>query len=80
MMDRPRRRDHRFVVLHHDVALRVRLAHEVVDAVVGGEVEVEIDLTATVVQVRRHGVPHAAGLQEGAPSRSWRSHPGMMYW
>ena len=27
------------------------------------EAEVEIDLAAAVVQVRRHGVPHRAGLQ-----------------
>src|SRR5690606_27774474 len=75
-VDRPRRRDHRFVVGHHDVALRVGLAHEVVDAVVLAQVEVEIDLAAAVVQVRRHGVPDAAGLEHGQAQQQLRGLAG----
>jgi len=40
-------------------------AHEVNDAVGGVYVEVEVDLAAAHVGVRRHGVPVAAGGEEG---------------
>src|SRR5687768_17258197 len=66
-VDRPRRRHHRLAVGDHDVALRIGLAHEVVDAVVLAEVEVEVNLGAAVVQVRRHRVPDAARLEDRQP-------------
>src|SRR5690606_32390050 len=75
-VDRPRRRDHRLVVAHDDVALRVGLAHEVVDAVVLAEIEVEIDLAAAVVQVRRHRVPDAARLEHGQAQQQLRGLAG----
>src|SRR5690606_4018400 len=76
-VDRPRRRDHGLVVGHHDVALRVGLAHEVVDAVVLAQVEVEVDLAAAVVQVRRHGVPDAARLEHGQAQQQLRGLAGL---
>ncbi|PAV93201.1 hypothetical protein WR25_13075 [Diploscapter pachys] len=74
-MDRPGWADHRFLVLHHDVTRRLALAHEVHDAV-GIEIvelEVEIDFAAALVNVRRHRVPHAAGLQHGEAHHQLRA-------
>ena len=51
--------------MHPDVARLVGLAHEVADGVFFGHFEVEICFHAAVVDVRRHGVPHASGLQFG---------------
>src|SRR5690606_40868831 len=61
-VDRPGRADHRFLILHHDMARRLALPHEVHDAVGFDivELEVEVDLAAPLVDVRRHRVPHAA--------------------
>src|SRR5690606_17641945 len=75
-VDRPWRRDHGLVVGHHDMALRLGFAHEVVDAVVLAQVEVEVDLAAAVVQVRRHGVPDAAGLEHGQAQQQLRGLAG----
>ncbi|MNV58183.1 hypothetical protein D3C71_1505430 [compost metagenome] len=58
------------------MALCVRLAHEVVDAVAVAQVEVEVDLAAAVVQVRRHGVPHAARLEHGQAQQQLRGLAG----
>ena len=59
-MEGPRRRDDGLPVAHHEVAGGARLAQEVEDAAVLGQVDVEVDLGAAVVQVRRQRVPHRA--------------------
>ena len=59
-MDRPARRQHRLLALHHDMPRLVRLAHEVEHPRRLRQVEIEIDLHAPVVDVARHGVPHRA--------------------
>ena len=59
-VDGPRRRDDGLAVAHDEVAGGAGLAHEVEDPVVLVEVDVQVDLGAAVVQVRREGVPHRA--------------------
>src|SRR3546814_3413458 len=52
----------------------VGFAHIMEDAVVFlGQVEIEIDFAAPVVEVRRHRVPHAAFLQHRQPEQQLRS-------
>src|ERR1035437_3197930 len=61
----PARRYDDLLVRHDDVAGRVGWAHEVHDALVGLDVEVEVDFGAAHMGVRGHGVPVAAGGEEG---------------
>src|SRR3546814_10316040 len=74
-MDRPGRRNHRFLILHDDVARRLALAHEMHDAVGIDivEFEIEIDLAAPLVDVRGHRVPDAAFLEHGQPHDELRA-------
>ncbi len=66
-MDRPARRDHCLLVGHDDVPCLLRLAHEVEDAGLRGEIEVKIDLGAAIMNMRGHRVPDAAGLEPRDP-------------
>ena len=51
--------------MHPDMARLLRLAHEMADGCTFGHLEIEIDLHAAVVGVRRHGVPGAARSEFG---------------
>ena len=64
-VDGPFGRQHCLLAAHPQVARLVRLAHEVADGVLLGQLEVEVCLHATAVHVCRHGVPHRAGLEFG---------------
>src|SRR3546814_16290035 len=75
LVDRPGRRNHRFLILHDDVARRLALAHEMHDAVGIDivEFEIEIDLAAPLVDLRGHRVPDAAFLEHGQPQYELRA-------
>ena len=64
-VDGPRRRDDGLPVGDDQVPRGAGLAEEVEDPVVVGQVDVQVDLGTTVVQVRRHRVPHRAVGDDG---------------
>src|ERR1017187_1168802 len=59
-MNRPPRRHHHLLIRHHDVAGSIRRTHQVHDALIGLDIEVEVNLGPPHVRVCWHGVPVAA--------------------
>ena len=59
-VDAPFGREHGLLAVHPQVARLLRLAHEVTDGLVAGQLEVEVDLHTTTMGVGGHGVPHTA--------------------
>src|SRR5210317_984738 len=58
--------------MHDNVSHRIRLSHEMKHALVFAELEIEVDLGTTIMQMRWHRVPYASRIEDSKTKQKLR--------